>query len=142
MATGIHAHRAPRSGAGVYYAIGDPTRRRLLDTLGRGERHVSDLARPFAMSRPAISQHLRILRDAGLVSMRRAGRERRYRLRAARLREVYDWVAHYEQFWKKGLKSLGDYLNRQARKEKSAKSVFSESNEKISQRAIRNRRRT
>ena len=121
MPAAAQTHRAARSGEGVYYAIGDPTRRRLLDTLGRGERHVNDLARPFAMSRPAISQHLRILRDAGLVSVRRDGRERRYRLRAARLREVYDWVAHYEKFWTKGLQSLGAYLDRQSQKESASK---------------------
>ncbi|MBI3661990.1 MAG: winged helix-turn-helix transcriptional regulator [Acidobacteria bacterium] len=120
MATAIQ-RRAARSGEGVYYAIGDPTRRRLLDALGRGPRHVNDLARPFAMSRPAISQHLRILRDAGLVSMRRAGRERHYRLRAARLRQVYDWVAHYEKFWTRGLKALGDYLDRQTAQESVSK---------------------
>jgi len=118
----MHAQAATRNafrpGADVFHAIGDPTRRRLLDALGRGARPVNELARPFAMSRPAVSQHLRILRDAGLVTTRRSGRERYYRLRAARLREVYDWVAHYERFWKKGLEALGEYLNREAARER------------------------
>lgn len=79
---------------------------------------VNDLARPFRMTRPAVSQHLRILLDAGLVSVRRVGRERRYRLRAAPLRAVFDWVAHCERFWTRGLKSLGEYPDKQARREK------------------------
>jgi len=99
--------------ADVFAAISDPTRRRLLDRLGARERPVNDLARPFAMTRPAISQHLRILRRAGLVGVRRVGRERRYRLRAARLREVHDWVAHYERFWREKLGALGKYLDRE-----------------------------
>jgi len=84
-----------------------------MDLLGQGELPVNRLAAPFAMTRPAISQHLRVLRGAGLVGVRRVGRERRYRLHAARLREVYDWVAHYQRFWRKKLKALGDYLDHQ-----------------------------
>jgi len=66
------------------------------------------------MSQPAISQHLRILREAGLVQVRRLGRERRYRLRGARLRAVYDWAAHYERFWNEKLQALGAYLDQEA----------------------------
>jgi len=99
--------------ADVYLAIADPTRRRLLDLLGAGERPVNALAAPFRMSRPAISQHLRILRRVGLVDVKKNGRERCYRLRGEKLREVFDWVAHYEQFWTEKLKALGKYLDRQ-----------------------------
>ncbi len=99
--------------ADVFEAIADPTRRQLLDLLGDGPRPVNELARPFAMTRAAVSQHLRVLRDAGLVTARRSGREHYYRLRASRLREVYDWVSHYERFWQGKLKSLGEYLDRQ-----------------------------
>jgi DNA-binding transcriptional ArsR family regulator len=102
----------------VFQAIGDPTRRRLVDLLGRGAQPVNSLAGRFAMTRPAISQHLRILRQAGLVSVRRSGRERHYRLRARPLREVYEWVAYYERFWTRGLKSLREYLDREAQSEK------------------------
>jgi DNA-binding transcriptional ArsR family regulator len=108
----------PAPGSDVFHAIADPTRRRLLDHLARGESHVNALAAPFRMSRPAVSQHLRILLDAGLVDARRHGRERHYRLRAARLREVYDWVRHYEKFWKEKLLALRDYLAREDQKEK------------------------
>lgn len=97
----------------VYLAIADPTRRRLLDLIGTGERPVNQLAAPFRMSRPAISQHLRILRRVGLVDMRKDGRERWYRVRGERLREVFDWVAHYEKFWTEKLQALGKYLDRQ-----------------------------
>jgi DNA-binding transcriptional ArsR family regulator len=96
--------------ADVYQAVADPTRRRLLDLLSEGERPVNTLAQPFAMTRPAISQHLRVLRDVGLVAERRVGRERRYRLRPEPLREVHDWVAHYNRFWRDHLHKLGDYL--------------------------------
>ena len=96
----------------VFAAISEPTRRQLLARLEHGEQPVRRLAAPFAMSRPAISQHLGVLRRAGLVRVRRSGRERYYRLRAAPLRRVYDWVAHYERFWKEKLRALGDYLDR------------------------------
>lgn len=96
----------------VYAAIADPTRRRLLDCLAHGEQHVNGLARPFAMSRPAISQHLAVLRRAGLVRVRRVGREQRYRLHPAPLREAYDWLAQYERFWKRKLAALREHLDR------------------------------
>lgn len=99
----------------IFDAIGDSTRRQLVDILGRGEQPVNRLAARFAMTRPAISQHLRKLRQAGLVTARRRGREHHYRLHARRLREVYDWVAHYQRFWNSKLKGLGEYLDREAR---------------------------
>lgn len=111
------AHTVP-SVEGVFHAVADPTRRGLLDRLARGESQVNALAAPFCMSRPAVSQHLRVLRDAGLVTVKRRGRERLYRLEARRLREVYDWVSHYERFWKEKLKALGDFLEREKAKEK------------------------
>lgn len=106
--------RPGRLSHSVFAAVADPTRRQLLDLLARGEQPASNLARPFAMSRPAVSQHLAVLRQAGLVAARRVGRERRYRLRPAPLREVYDWVSHYERFWKEKLKALREYLDRTA----------------------------
>lgn len=95
----------------VYHAIADPTRRRLVERLRAGERSVSELAAPFAVSRPAISQHLRVLREAGLVSERRVGRERRYRLHPGPLREVSEWVRQYEGFWTERLDALERELN-------------------------------
>jgi DNA-binding transcriptional ArsR family regulator len=87
-------------------------RRQILDLLRDGEQPVHRLAAPFAMSRPAVSQHLRLLREAGLVSEHRVGRERRYRLEAERLRVVEAWVRGYEQFWLRKLDALGRFLAR------------------------------
>jgi DNA-binding transcriptional ArsR family regulator len=100
----------------VFHAVADPTRRAVLDLLSAGERAVNDLLAHFRMTQPALSQHLRILRDAGLVENRRDGRRRLYRLRPAPLREVYDWAAHYQRFWTDRLDRLGAFLDRTAEK--------------------------
>jgi DNA-binding transcriptional ArsR family regulator len=99
--------------ADVFTAIAHPVRRQLLDMLVNGDQSVKELTGPFAMSRPAISQHLRILLDAGLVSEQRQGRERRYQLHAARLLEVQQWLQTYQRFWKNRLEALGNYLEEQ-----------------------------
>ncbi len=97
----------------IFHAISDPTRRRLLTLMAKSELPVNELARAFAMSRPAISQHLRVLLQAGLVVERRVGRERHYQLHAAPLREVSEWVKQYEHFWQDKLQSLGEHLERE-----------------------------
>jgi DNA-binding transcriptional ArsR family regulator len=94
----------------VYAAIADPTRRRILDLLATAQRSVTDLAAPFQMSRPAVSQHLRVLREAGLVSEHRSGRQRIYQLEPAGLREVDLWLRSYQRFWQTKFAALGDYL--------------------------------
>ena len=94
----------------VFRAVADPTRRAILDRLRAAELSVNDLAGPFDMSQPAISQHLRVLLDAGLVSERRAGRERLYQLHPERLQEVRDWLRKYERFWRARLVALDSYL--------------------------------
>jgi DNA-binding transcriptional ArsR family regulator len=81
----------------VFQAVADPTRRALLGLLRNSERSVSDLLQAFDVSQPAISQHLRVLREAGLVEVRRAGRQRLYRLRAERFASIYNWAAQYKQ---------------------------------------------
>jgi DNA-binding transcriptional ArsR family regulator len=96
----------------VFYAIADPTRRRILDVLARQEAPVKKLLPMFEMSQPAVSQHLKVLRDVGLVRERREGRERIYSVVAAELETVADWAMQYERFWKKRLDRLGDYLDR------------------------------
>ncbi len=95
----------------VFQALADPTRRAMLDRLRDGEKSAGELQEPFAMSQPAVSQHLRVLGDAGLVRARREGRRRLFRLRVAPLRDVYDWLARYERFWTEKLDALGEYLN-------------------------------
>ncbi len=99
--------------ADVFTAIAHPVRRQLLDMLTHNEQTVTELAAPFAMSRPAISQHLRILLDTGLVSEHRKGRERHYRLHADRLIEVQRWLQTYQRFWQNRLEALGNYLESQ-----------------------------
>jgi DNA-binding transcriptional ArsR family regulator len=96
----------------VFYAIADPTRRRILDVLAKEGVPVKKLLPMFEMSQPAISQHLRVLRDVGLVTERRVGRERIYKVVAAELEIVAEWAMQYERFWTKRLDRLGCYLDR------------------------------
>ena len=84
----------------VYAAIADPTRRKLLRLLAdAGELPLYELTPQFEMGRTAVSKHLAILKEAGLVSVRKVGRETRYRINAAPLQEIKDWVSFYENFW-------------------------------------------
>lgn len=94
-----------------FRAVADGTRRRILDLLGDEERSVNELLEQFEISQPALSQHLRVLRDAGLVTVRRDGRRRIYALDPRPLRQVHDWVAHYERFWDDELQALGRFLD-------------------------------
>ena len=103
----------PQAREDVFRAISDPTRRGLLDLLRAGEKPVGTLAAEFDLTLPAISQHLRVLRDVGLVHERRHGRLRMYQLDPRPLREVVDWVAEYERFWQGKLGALEQYLNKE-----------------------------
>ena len=103
-----------QSARDVFHAVADPTRRALLDLLAQGEEPVNSLAERFAMSRPAISQHLAILLRTRLVHARRVGRERRYRLQPQPLKEIYDWVALYERLWTNKLSTLGERLRKRS----------------------------
>ena len=97
----------------AFRAAADPTRRSMLDMLAEGERTVGELCESFSLTQPAISQHLKVLHDAKLVSRRRDGRRRFYSVRAGPLREIYEWVAHYERFWTDKLDELGVLLDGQ-----------------------------
>src|SRR5262249_10832708 len=100
-------------------ALADPTRRAILARLARGETAVGELARPFDMTLPAISKHLKVLERAGLIARGRDAQRRPCRLQAAPLREVSDWVTNYRQFWDERLDRLEAYLQKaQARKGK------------------------
>jgi|SRR5579883_1013161 len=105
------ARRTPRHD--VFRAIADPTRRALLDRLRAGPTPVNTLAADFRQSRPAISRHLRVLRQARLVSEHRAGRERLYRLHPEPLQQVAGWLESYRAFWLDRLTSLKRYLEAQ-----------------------------
>jgi DNA-binding transcriptional ArsR family regulator len=100
----------PRATLDPFTVIADPTRRGILDLLRGGERTVSALVERFSVTQSAISQHLKHLRDAGLVATRRDGREIYYRLVADPLAVIAAWVAQYEGFWTEKLSGLGDLL--------------------------------
>jgi DNA-binding transcriptional ArsR family regulator len=113
----------------VFLAIADPTRRALLLRLARdGEKNVTELLEPFSISQPAVSRHLRVLREAGLVRSRQAGRLKLYGLEADALRDVYVWVRHFEKYWDEKLDALGDYLDRKKRGKQSGKPAGKPSN--------------
>jgi DNA-binding transcriptional ArsR family regulator len=96
----------------VFAALANPTRREVLRVLREdGPQPVNRLAERFDMRRPSFSEHLRLLKDAGLVTERRTGRERRYSLRAEPLRELSSWLAPYERFWQQRLTGLADFLD-------------------------------
>jgi DNA-binding transcriptional ArsR family regulator len=96
----------------VFTAIANPARREVLRLLREGGPHpVAGLAQRFDMSRPSLSEHLRLLKDAGLVTEQRSGRQRLYSLRAEPLRELAGWLAPYERFWQDRLHDLADFLD-------------------------------
>lgn len=95
----------------VFSALASPVRRSLLDLLAEHPRTVNELAARFEMRRPSVSEHLRILKDSGLVHEQRAGRHRVYRVEALPLREVADWLHPYERFWRERLRALAGLLD-------------------------------
>jgi DNA-binding transcriptional ArsR family regulator len=94
----------------TFAALADPTRRRILAHLARGDRRVTDLASPHAMSLPAISKHLRVLEKAGLLRRRRYGRVHQMQLDAKPLKQAARWVEEYRKFWEGSLDRLAEYL--------------------------------
>lgn len=96
----------------VLEAIADPTRRRILDAVRGGERSVGDLVEMVGMHQPGVSRHLKVLRDAGLVEVRREAQRRLYRLRAEPLQELDRWLEPYRQEWADRLDALERHLER------------------------------
>jgi DNA-binding transcriptional ArsR family regulator len=94
----------------MFMALADPTRRAILRQLTAGEATVTELARPFAMSQPAISKHLKVLERAGLVSRRRDAQRRPCRLEARRLKAATDWLDGYRRYWDESYQRLDDLL--------------------------------
>ena len=94
----------------TFAALADPTRRAILARLASSDASVTELAAPFEMSLPAVSKHLKVLEQAGLISRTRDAQWRPCHLNAAPLREVAGWVEHYRRFWEESLDRLDDYL--------------------------------
>jgi DNA-binding transcriptional ArsR family regulator len=91
----------------IFTALANPTRREILRLLrDEGQQPVQQLANHFAMQRPSVSEHLKVLRDVGLVNESKQGRQRYYYLEGTPLREVQEWLAPYERFWKDRIANL------------------------------------
>jgi DNA-binding transcriptional ArsR family regulator len=105
----------------TFAALADPTRRAILARLALGETTVNELAAPFKISQPAISRHLKVLERAGLVARGREAQWRPCRLEAGPLREVDQWLAHYQRFWEQSFDRLDSYLKELQAKELPAK---------------------
>ena len=95
-------------------ALADPTRRQIIQSLASGETAFGDIAEQFEMSRPAVSQHLKVLREAGLVAVRRDAQRRIYRVEASGLREVDEWLEQVRRFWDGRLDDLERVLQEQS----------------------------
>jgi len=102
----------------TFAALADPTRRAILARLATGETSVNELARPFAISLPAVSKHLKVLERAGLIARSREAQWRPCRLEAARLKEVDNWLERYRRFWEESFDRLDEYLRKLQAKEK------------------------
>ena len=94
----------------VFHAISDPRRRAILDHLAGGELASGDLAARLPVTPGAVSQHLKVLREAGLVAVRRDGRRRLYRVTPEPLGQVHDWIAHHRAWWEDRLDVLADLV--------------------------------
>src|ERR1700683_2288853 len=101
----------------TFSALADPTRRAMLARLSRGQTTVTDLAKPFDMTLPGISKHLKVLEHAGLVARGRDAQWRPCRLRARPLKGVSDWLEHYRRFWEQSFDRLENYLKELQKKE-------------------------
>jgi DNA-binding transcriptional ArsR family regulator len=102
----------------TFAALADPTRRAILARLISGEKPVTELAAPFAMSLPAISKHLKVLQRAGLISRGREAQWRPCRLEARPLKDAVNWLEHYRRFWEQSLDRLDAYLHEMQVREK------------------------
>ena len=95
----------------TFAALADPTRRAILARLAQGHASVAELAEPFAMSQPAISKHLKVLENAGLISTAQEAQRRPRRIEGVRLGEATAWLEEYRQFWERRYSALDELLN-------------------------------
>src|ERR1700682_1774908 len=106
----VHHNMSPERLNSTFAALADPTRRAILARLASGEASVTKLAKPFEMSLPAISKHLKVLERAGLIVRGREAQWRPCRLEAGPLKDASDWLEHYRRFWERSFDRLEDYL--------------------------------
>ncbi len=100
-----------------FNAVAEPKRRQVLEALGRQELSVNDIVRKLGWNQPMVSKHLGVLKQVGLVSERRVGRQRLYRINAEQLRPIYEWVAPFERYWSESFDRLDEILE-EMKKEK------------------------
>lgn len=103
----------------VFQAIADPTRRQIINMIAHRELNLNSVAEHFDISRPAISKHIKILTECGLITMKKEGRERFCEAKLEKLNEVSDWVEKYKEFWETRLNALEEYLSKLQKKKKS-----------------------
>lgn len=101
-----------------FNAVAEPKRREILELLGAGELSVNQMVESLGWSQPTVSKHLGVLKQVGLVSERRDGRQRFYRLNAAQLKPIYDWVAPFERYWSESYDRLDEVLEQIQKMEK------------------------
>jgi DNA-binding transcriptional ArsR family regulator len=105
----------------IFMALADPTRRRILEMLSKGDATVNELARPFSVTLPAISKHLKVLERAGLISRGRNAQWRPCRLETEAFKEVADWMDQYRQLWEESLSNLESYVQKLQAQERTGK---------------------
>jgi DNA-binding transcriptional ArsR family regulator len=102
-----------------FNAVAEPKRRRVLEVLGTQELSVNELVERLGWNQPMVSKHLGVLKEVGLVSERRAGRQRFYRVNAEQLKPIYEWVAPFERYWSESYERLDEILEDLKSKEKN-----------------------
>ena len=128
LINGMVKHMATDRLSTIFAALADPTRRAILARLSEGDATVTELAEPFEISLPAISRHLKVLENAGLITRSRSAQWRSSSLQAEPLREATDWMERYRRFWDVNLDRLDAHLKRVQREQK--KSTTSEGTER------------
>ncbi len=101
-----------------FNAVAEPKRRQLIQALGVNELSVNEIVALLGWNQPTVSKHLKVLKQVGLVSERRVGRQRLYRVNAERLKPIFDWVTPFEQFWNERFDRLDQVLQEMQKKEK------------------------
>jgi DNA-binding transcriptional ArsR family regulator len=125
----------------AFAALSDPTRRAILARLALGETSVTELAKPFAMSLPAVSKHLKVLERAGLIARGRDAQWRPCRIEPRALKDIDDWLNHYRRFFDESFDRLDAYLQKLQADERDQKSVKERDDDKSSASSRKNRRK-